>query len=134
MDDLRDDRGTSHESWVRYIVHNNNGTYHTIVREVENRGRRPVSFCVNGGQWQRYRIKYWGYDGENWFIPHEAGRGPWWATGTPGLDHHSYIRNVDLDIGGWVYTKLRYQGSNWCLGNTTVWYTGKDNKHYLELN
>ena len=93
---------------------------YTIVYRVKYGGRHPESFCVTAGQWQRYRIKYWGYDGNNWFVPHEAGRGPWRSTGTPGLDFHTYFRNVDLDIGGWVYAKLRYKGRNWCLNTDVV--------------
>ena len=130
---INDGNGVSHESWVRYSVFNNNGVYRTIVYRVKYGGRHPESFCVTAGQWQRYRIKYWGYDGNNWFVPHEVGRGSWRSIGTPGLDFHTYFRNVDLDIGGWVYAKLRYKARNWCI-NTNVQYPGRDNEHYLELN
>ena len=133
-DNINDGHGISHESWVRYSVFNNDGVYHTIVYRVKYCGRHPESFCVTAGQWQRYRTKYWGWDGGNRFVPHEVGRGPWRAIGPPGLDFHTYYRDVDLDIGGWVFAKLRYQVTNWCLLNQTIWYSGLDNEHYLKLN
>ena len=128
-DEVSDGDGVSHLSQVMYAVE-----YHPFVATVDNvryGGRHTEHFCSYSEKWRHQDTRFYYWNGFSWRLQEKTGSGGWMATGNPGLDYHTFAREVALEWGARVNDVLGYKGTNWCL-NSGWSFSGSPHRHYLE--